>query len=146
MTTRVQRLGVAGLVTNGRVRDIGIIREMGFPMFTTGISVSGTQKHVRPSEMNVPVKLAGVDVNPNDILFGEWVYPSPARSASHSHHNLLSENGVVSIPLEMIDQVMEEVEKGVVLDARCLAELEAGTSIRETFDKHRHWGFTTKAK
>jgi hypothetical protein len=41
---------------------------------------------------------------------------------------------------------MEEVEKGVVLDARCLAELEAGTTIRQTFEKHRHWGFSTKAK
>lgn len=25
--------------------------------------------------MNVPVKLAGVDVKPNDILFGECVLP-----------------------------------------------------------------------
>lgn len=119
--------GVSGLVTNGRVRDVPIIREMGFPMFAAGISVSGTQKHVRPSELNIPVKIADVEVAPGDIIFGDA-------------------NGVVSIPLKLVDQVMEEVEKGQVLDARCLAELEAGTSIRETFEKHRKWGFTTLAK
>lgn len=98
-----------------------------FPMFASGISVSGTQRHIRPSQLNVPVTIADVSVNPQDIIMGDA-------------------NGVVSIPLQMLDQVVEEVEKGQVLDARCLAELESGTTIRETFDKHRKWGFTTIAK
>lgn len=54
MTTRVQRLGVAGLVTNGRIRDIGIIREMGLVSKVNLTDASGLTFYSKASQCSQP--------------------------------------------------------------------------------------------
>ncbi|MGC5410363.1 RraA family protein, partial [Streptomyces sp. DT225] len=54
-----QRRGIAAFVTNGVVRDLAEVRDMGFPVFATGVvPFPGTKKAVTP--LNESVRCGGV--------------------------------------------------------------------------------------
>lgn len=62
-------LGCRGIVTNGAVRDIRKLSEMGFAAFSGGVSVSHAYMHV--VEVGKPVKVGGLAVQPGDLLHGD---------------------------------------------------------------------------
>jgi len=70
LTLAAQKLGIVGLVIDGSVRDANTIIEMGFPTFSRGLSIKGTNKN-QPGKVNVPVHIGGVVVNPGDIVVGD---------------------------------------------------------------------------
>jgi 4-hydroxy-4-methyl-2-oxoglutarate aldolase len=70
LTLAAQKLGLVGLVIDGAVRDANTIIEMGFPVFSRGLSIKGTNK-CQPGKVNVPVHIGGVIVNPGDIMVGD---------------------------------------------------------------------------
>jgi 4-hydroxy-4-methyl-2-oxoglutarate aldolase len=70
LTLAAQKLGVVGLVIDGSVRDGNSIIEMGFPAFSRGLSIKGTNK-CQPGKANIPVHIGGVIVNPGDIVVGD---------------------------------------------------------------------------
>lgn len=59
--------GVAGAVVHGACRDTDAIRELGFPVWTTAISVEHPEKR-GPGAVNVPIVVDGVLVEPGDII------------------------------------------------------------------------------
>lgn len=64
------RLGLAGIVVDGAVRDISVIRSLAMPVYSRSITpVSGTVNEL--SERQIPVNCGGVEVNPGDIIFGD---------------------------------------------------------------------------
>jgi len=67
MTVAAQQMGIAGLVTDGAVRDTAEIIEMGFPLFSRGISIKGTTKTCLGS-INHPIQFEGVNIEPGDLL------------------------------------------------------------------------------
>ncbi|XYQ53407.1 4-carboxy-4-hydroxy-2-oxoadipate aldolase/oxaloacetate decarboxylase [Pectobacterium carotovorum] len=70
LTTQALAIGVAGIVVNGAVRDAESIIEMGFPVFTRGLSIKGTGKN-QPGKVNVPVTIGDCKINPGDIIIGD---------------------------------------------------------------------------
>ncbi len=69
MGTIATRLGVAGIVTDGGVRDILELRELGFHCFASGLVPS--HGNPRLVEVNVAVQIDGVRVRPGDLLHGD---------------------------------------------------------------------------
>jgi regulator of RNase E activity RraA len=69
-STEAKMKGLAGLVTDARVRDIEGIRKIGFPVFAHGTSprVAGRGSL---GEVNVPTNCGGVVVEPGDIIVGD---------------------------------------------------------------------------
>ena len=63
MTTTAMRKGIVGIVTDGSVRDVAVIRELGFPMFSKGISMKGSTKQC-PGKINNPITLGNVYIRP----------------------------------------------------------------------------------
>lgn len=61
---------IRGCVTNGCVRDVDEIVELGFPVYSAGISPRGTMKN-HAGWTNVPVSVGGVTVCPGDIVIGD---------------------------------------------------------------------------
>jgi 4-hydroxy-4-methyl-2-oxoglutarate aldolase len=59
--------GIAGVVTNGCVRDADEIAAMSFPVFATGVSPRGTLKN-HPGWMNETIAVGGVPVSPGDFV------------------------------------------------------------------------------
>ncbi|NIS62427.1 MAG: 4-hydroxy-4-methyl-2-oxoglutarate aldolase [Proteobacteria bacterium] len=62
--------GLAGCVTNGAVRDLEELIEIGLPVFASGVSVRGNVK-LHPGWIGMPVSVGGVVVRPNDIVVGD---------------------------------------------------------------------------
>ncbi|MEV4998506.1 RraA family protein [Streptomyces niveus] len=65
-----QRRGIAGFVLDGVIRDLGEVREMGFPVFARGvIPIPGTKAAVEP--LNRDVRCGGVTVRAGDIVVAD---------------------------------------------------------------------------
>lgn len=79
-------LGCVGTITNGAVRDLDEVREMGYQFFASGIIVSHAYVHI--TSFSKPVKVGGLVVYPGDLLHAD-------------------KNGVVQIPSQVAKQVAE---------------------------------------
>lgn len=66
----LQGRGVAGLIVDGAIRDLGAIRKMEFPVYAAGVQPKGPYKD-GPGEINVPICCGGVVIKPGDILVGD---------------------------------------------------------------------------
>lgn len=92
LASACQRLGAVGLVTDGGVRDIEPVRDRvpGFQMFSKGIVTGhGVPRFV---EVGMKVSICGLTIKPGDLLHGDL-------------------NGLLSIPLDVAEQVVEQAEK-----------------------------------
>lgn len=70
LTLQAMKLGIAGLVVNGCVRDANLIIDLGFPVFCRGLSIKGTGKN-QPGKVNVPITIGDVVIQPGDIIVGD---------------------------------------------------------------------------
>lgn len=70
LTIQAMKVGIAGLVINGCVRDANLIIGLGFPVFCRGLSIKGTAKN-QPGKINVPVTIGDVLIHPGDVIVGD---------------------------------------------------------------------------
>ncbi len=68
--TAAKLRGIAGCVTNGAVRDIDELIDIGFPVFAAGVSVRGNVK-LHPGWIGIPVSVGGMTVRPGDVVIGD---------------------------------------------------------------------------
>jgi 4-hydroxy-4-methyl-2-oxoglutarate aldolase len=80
MCTTYKAFGCVGLITSGAGRDIDQVEPLKFPCFTAGTMPS--HGYTQIVELEVPVRVGGVWVNPGDLLHGD-------------------RNGVTTIPVEL---------------------------------------------
>jgi len=88
MATTAKALGAVGCISDGGLRDVNEVKSLGgFQYFCPGFVVS----HGNPviCEVNLPVTLAGLSVEPGDLLHGDV-------------------NGVLVIPESIADRVVEQ--------------------------------------
>jgi len=64
-----QALGCAGVVTNGGVRDLKEVRQMGFQFYAAHVVVS--HAYVRMVEFGEPVEVGGVKIAPGDLVHAD---------------------------------------------------------------------------
>jgi len=76
-----------GIVINGAIRDSGWIRAQSFPVFAAGVSHRGPYKD-GPGEINVPVSLGGMVIEPGDLIVGD-------------------DDGLVSVPFAQAEAICE---------------------------------------
>lgn len=70
LTAQALRIGLAGLLVHGAVRDATSIVEAVFPVFCRGLSIKGTAKH-QPGRVDVPVVIGDVVIHPGDWIVGD---------------------------------------------------------------------------
>jgi len=70
LTLAAQQAGVAGLVIDGAVRDADAILELGFPVFSRGLSIRAAQKN-QPGQVNGQIVCGGVVINAGDWIMGD---------------------------------------------------------------------------
>jgi len=105
-----KRLGLAGVVTDGSLRDLKGICEVGFPVFAQPVIVPNGALKDGPGEVNVPVAVGGVPILPGDIVVGD------------SH-------GVVIVPRRDAEIVLDRGRKVADQEAHKLQELADGKLI-----------------
>lgn len=62
--------GIIAAVTDGLIRDIAGIDEVGIPTFARGLSPNSPQKD-GPGTIGLPISLGGVLINPGDLVVGD---------------------------------------------------------------------------
>ncbi len=89
-THEAMKQRLEAVVIDGYTRDSRPIRDTGFPVFSTGVTFESYVRRYDPVGYNTPVAAAGAMVRPGDVIVGD-------------------DDGVVVIPLEVLDQVVEGV-------------------------------------
>jgi 4-hydroxy-4-methyl-2-oxoglutarate aldolase len=62
--------GIVGAVIDGSVRDVDVLREIGFPVWARGLTPAGPFKH-GPSRVGEAVSVGGVVAHPGDVIVAD---------------------------------------------------------------------------
>ena len=62
---------LAGIIIDGPCTDIQAIREIGIPVFATGLSPITTKLYGESGEINTVVQCGGVNVHPGDVIVAD---------------------------------------------------------------------------
>jgi 4-hydroxy-4-methyl-2-oxoglutarate aldolase len=108
MMTACKKLGIAGVVIDGAVRDSLEIEEMDFPVFSVGTNPNGPTKQVS-GRIGHPVTVGGVTVHPGDFIIGDA-------------------DGVVAIERERIEPLLPLAKKKVADEAKRIAQIKEGNT------------------
>ena len=117
MTTLAKRNGSPGCVCDSQIRDCKRIKEMGFPVFSAGISPVDSKGRGLIVACDVPVKCGGVLVNPGDLIFADF-------------------DGIVVIPQQAEKEVFKLAQDKVGAENNTRRELLEGKSLREVYNKY----------
>jgi len=109
LTHYAQRAGIAGIVVDGAVRDSTEIVQLGFPVFTRGICIKGTDKH-NPGRINVPLMFAGTPVSPGDIILGDC-------------------DGIMVVPAAELDRAVALGERRAAKENHMREQITAGARL-----------------
>lgn len=70
MSSLARKRGIAGMIIDGAIRDLDAISAGDFPVYACGVTHRGPYKD-GPGEINVTVSIAGMTVNPGDIIVAD---------------------------------------------------------------------------
>jgi regulator of RNase E activity RraA len=116
MTYQAKIKGLAGIVIDGAVRDTETIRNLGLPVFCISSSPrDGTIRTLGDVEVNITC--GGACVKPGDYILGDA-------------------DGVVVIPQEYIDHVIEKAKDTKEMERTIFREIDAGKSLYELLGLH----------
>ncbi len=120
MSLYAARIGLAGLVIDGAIRDVAEIRERDFPMFARGHTHRGPYKD-GPGEINVPVCIGGMTVMPGDIIIGDedGVLCFPPEEAESLIAKALAQKTKEEATIQAILESRWDLSFVDALEARC---------------------------
>jgi len=117
LTTASKVRGAAGCLTDGLVRDVRRIRELGFPVFHGGIGPLDTKGRAEMMAADEPVEIGGARVAPGDFIFGDV-------------------DGVVIVPRAIAPEAIRRALAKIEAEDTTREELLAGNSLRSVFERH----------
>lgn len=110
LCARIQRRGVAALVTDGVVRDAAGVRATGLPVWCQGAAAPPSVAGLTFVNWGEPIGCGGVAIFPDD-----WV--------------VVDDDGAVLVPAARIEEVVAEAPEQERLEAWIMSEVEGGASL-----------------
>jgi regulator of RNase E activity RraA len=106
MLATAARIGVAGVVLNGAVRDSEEIGKGEFPLYAAGITHRGPYKD-GPGEINVPISIDGMVIHPGDLIVGDA-------------------DGLLCVPIDDAEEILAATHRKMEAEKKTLADIAAG--------------------
>jgi regulator of RNase E activity RraA len=109
-----RRRGLAGLIANGAVRDVGALAAWpDFPVFALGRTARGPVS-VERGVVNATIICGGVQVRPHDLV-------------------LADDDGVIVVPREEAEHWLTKAREKLALEQQWDKQLSAGNSMLKVF-------------
>ncbi|AHG40142.1 hypothetical protein N018_07745 [Pseudomonas syringae CC1557] len=102
--------GVAGIVINGAIRDAASIGAGDFPLFAAGVTHRGPYKD-GPGEINVPIAVAGMVIEPGDLVIGD-------------------DDGLLCVPFDQVSEVYDRAYAKHAAEQKQLEQIAQGENDR----------------
>jgi len=115
MAARARQRGIAGIVIWGAIRDSAELGAGSYPVYAAGVTHRGPYKN-GPGEINVPVVIGGMPVNPGDIIVGDA-------------------DGLVAVPQDQAERVLASAKSILEKETASMKQILAGTVDRSWVDK-----------
>lgn len=112
--TAINQRGGAGVLLDAYARDIKALKEMNFPLFYRGKNPKTSKGRCEINECQIPITIDGVTINPGDYIFGDT-------------------DGVVVIPKERIDEVLDRAFALIDNENRVRTHLLQGDSLEKVY-------------
>lgn len=110
MVAHAERRGLGGIVIYGAIRDSAELLAGSFPVFAAGVTHRGPYKD-GPGEVNVPISIAGMVINPGDLVCGDA-------------------DGLLSVGIDDVDVVHAAATKKHEAETKQMAKIKAGNNDR----------------
>jgi regulator of RNase E activity RraA len=120
LTIMAHRKGLAGTVIHGVCRDASRSLELGYPIFSRGVTMRTGRGRVQADGYQVSVSLGDVRVEPGDLLAGDA-------------------DGVIVIPREREAEVLGISREIAAAEDRIREEIESGSRLDEARKRHRYF-------
>ncbi len=117
LSTAAVTRGATGAIIDGYTRDVRAIKQMQFPVFSTGFYPVDSAGRGLVIDYNCTVSCGDVVVHPGDIVFGDM-------------------DGVVVIPAEVEQEVVQRALAKVNGENITREELRKGATLREVYAKY----------
>ena len=104
-----KKQGISGFVTDGLVRDVEGILELGLPVFCRGKTPNSPVRN-GPGSVGLPIVLGGVAVESGDVVVADA-------------------EGVVVVPQQLLSDVLEELERVKTDEAAGPAAMNRGEGV-----------------
>jgi len=106
MVATAVKIGVAGVVLNGAVRDSEEIGQGDFPLYAAGVTHRGPYKD-GPGEINVAIAIDGMVIHPGDLIVGDA-------------------DGLLCVPYDDAEQVLAATHQKMEVERKMMADIAAG--------------------
>jgi regulator of RNase E activity RraA len=110
LCARMNKRGVAGLVTDGVIRDQAGVLGTGLPVWCQGTAAPASVTGLTFVSWQEPIGCGGVAVFPNDVV-------------------VVDTDGAVLIPAALVDEVVAAAVEQERLEGWIMSEVEAGTPL-----------------
>jgi regulator of RNase E activity RraA len=117
MTIRARKLGAAGAVLNGYLRDTKAVLKLDFPAFCWGSYAQDSAPRYKVIDFRIAIEIGAVRIRPGDFLFGDI-------------------DGVCVIPVEAASEVFTKALEKTRGEKLVRKALEEGSSAVTAFEKH----------
>lgn len=126
MSFYAEMKGVAGTLIDGVCRDVKVVKELNYPIYTTkGCYMVTGKDRVQIESFNQPVTVSDIQVCPGDLI-------------------MCDDNGTLRIPKEKAEEILTIAKEIEAKESGILAALKAGSTLAEARKQSGYHHLQTK--
>lgn len=120
LALRAQVRGAAGIVTDGGIRDLDAVTELGIPTYHSGAHPAVLGRRHVPWDMDLTIACGGTAIQPGDVIVGDA-------------------DGVLVIPPAMIEELVDDAIEQERQETFIAEQVGAGESVDGLYPMNAEW-------